>query len=188
LGRSKNWELLDATHRVLWEHHELWGPRRGTNAEIGERIREIGYVFAPNSVGDYLRELREIGILEPRTNRPRLPPLYPALLLADLPLPRLEDLSGVLDRHAQRVRALRGQGDPAAKAARQLPLFLEPEHTIDLLKGWPSVLVRTRGTETLLLKLQRDCDRVARGARLLLVEVPAKARRPRKPRNLTRAA
>jgi hypothetical protein len=167
LARLKNWELLDATHHVLYED-----PRRAPPA-IYARLVELGFAPKRSSVPEYVNELRAMGILELGSNRPRFAPLYGAYLLTDLPPAQLPALDSALEQHSTRVLSLRLRARPQTEEAEQLELFLQPESRIDLLRSWPPQMVMTRGTEDLLRQLEVECSALGATARLFVVAKPA---------------
>jgi hypothetical protein len=163
LARPKNWGLLDATHRVLYED-----PERAPTA-IYARLIELGFAPKRSSVPEYVRELRAMGVLELESNRPRFAPLYAAYLLTDLPPAELPALDSALEKHGARVLSLQLRARPRTEEAQQLGLFLQAESRIDLLQSWPPQIVATRGTEDLLRQLEVECSALGSTARLFVV-------------------
>ena len=178
MTRDKNWTLLDATHRLLWDDHSL------TVAQLASRLAALGYRYGEGSVQHFIKELRDLGILGRTDRRPRLPPLYAGYLITDVPLARLAEVEGILERHHERVRELGAQADFAAAEVDQLPAFLRPAHQIDLLLGWLPALVRTRGSKQQMDELKQELDSAGgEGTQLFLVSVPHEERtRPRRVR------
>jgi hypothetical protein len=166
LARPKNWELLDATHRVLYED-----PGRSPPA-IYSRLIELGFYPKRSNVPEYISELRAMGVFEPGSNRPRFAPLFAAYLLTDLPRTMLPALNATLEQHGTRVLSLGLRTLPRTTEAEQLELFLRPESRIDLLRSWPPQMVVTRGTQDLLRQLENECSALGSGARLFVIDKP----------------
>jgi len=167
MPRNPNWTLVDATHRILHADPGLTPP------QIHRRLGELGFATARSNVDTYLAELKAMGILEPNTNRTLLAPLYPAYLLIDLPTPQARTIHSLIGQHTRRLRRLRREVKPEAAAVEQLALFLAAQPTIDLLEGWPQVMVRARGTQELLRKLEDEVRAAgARSVRTFMVAAP----------------
>lgn len=87
--------MLDEVHRLLAEEGPL-GP--GT---IARRLEARGFARRqPSTVQTWLSQLEQDGRID-ATRRVKIPPLYPAYLLLDLPEPRRDDVRRALEARSR---------------------------------------------------------------------------------------
>lgn len=129
--RGRDEVILAEVHRLLAELGPM-GPVR-----VAKQMERRGFGRrSPSTVEGWLKQLEEDGRIDGK-RRIRIPPLYPAYLLLDLPEPRREDV--------RRVIEARGR-----------------EYEMETVTGLVSTVVRVTCREAELGSLRDDC--LANGA------------------------